>query len=296
MQHDVAVVIPSKGRPGVLRATIESLLAQDEPPTEIVVSIVAEADFPHDAGFPPSVRWIVGRPGAAAQRNSAIEALKCQPLFVVFLDDDMELHRGYLRGMREFFEAHPQAVVAMGHLLANGGVTLEEAKRLCANPPDLGDNTGKSWHNSDPWGGAYGCNLVARASLLDQVRFDERLPLYSEMEDVDFGNQARRHGEVWYLFGCLAVHLRTAGARITYRRHGFSQVMNAVYLGRKGSIPLVHAIRHFMLRRPLQNLVLAALPSQRQRRLGLFRGNLDALSLILRGRIEPEAILNIPDT
>ena len=295
MNAPSAVVIPSTGRPEILRGTIESLLEQSEPPGEIVVSVISAHDFPQDAAFPASVRWIAGRPGAAAQRNSGAEALTCRPRLIGFLDDDMVLHRDYLRCMRELFEAQPAAVLAMGHLLANGGISLEAARRLCASPPDLGADAGRSSPNRDPWGGAYGCNLAVRATLLEQVQFDERLPLYSEMEDVDFGRRARRHGEVWYHYGCMAVHLRVASGRLSYRRHGFSQIMNAVYLGRKGSIPMGHAVRHFMLRRPLQNLLLALLPSQRTRRLGLFRGNLDALSLIARGRIEPERILEIPD-
>src|SRR4029077_2096559 len=83
-----------------------------------------------------------------------------------------------------------------------------------------------------------GCNMFVRRSLLDTIRFDERLPLNSWLEDYDFSVQCRARGDVvWNLETCVA-HI---GAQRVARERGilvgYSQIANPYYLWRKGVIP-----------------------------------------------------------
>ena len=105
------------------------------------------------------------------------------------------------------------------------------------------------------FGDVYGCNMCVRYSIACAEPFDERLPLYSYMEDMDFGTRARRHGHIGYYYGSLAVHLRASEGRVSYRALGFSEVMNPAYLAAKGTIPKSHAVKSFVIRKPLANLV-----------------------------------------
>jgi len=287
----IAVVIASSGRPDILRETLASLSRQSRPADEIILSVPAESDFPFPTELP--VRRVFSPTGASIQRNRGIDALAGEPLFVAFVDDDMVFHADYLREMEQLFERTPHLALAMGHLLANGNVTAGEAEQLVQTPPDQGANSGKYYPSSATWGSVYGCNICVRFSLLATERFDERLPLYSVMEDVDFGTRARRHGEVGYFFGSMAVHLRAPGGRVNHRMLGFAEVMNPIYLARKGTVPRGHAIWQFMLKRPLRNLLLTLHPRQGGKRRQQFAGNAYALWNIVRGRLDPERMLDL---
>jgi glycosyltransferase involved in cell wall biosynthesis len=289
----IAVVIASTQRWEILSETLDSVLNQSRMPDEIIVSVASVADFP-GSSFPGHVRRIVSKPGASAQRNAGIDALISRPLFVAFLDDDVILHPDYLQNMEQVFVSNPQAVLIMGHLLANGNISLDEAHALIVSPPDCSSDAGQYYPSRATYGGVYGANMCIRFRFLEKERFDERLPLYSLMEDVDIGTRARRYGEVGYYFGSMAVHLRTPGGRFSHRALGFSEVMNPMYLGCKGTIPKRHAIFRFVLRIPIRNAVHACISSPRRfecwQRL---TGNFHALGDIVSGRIEPERVVEL---
>ena len=76
------------------------------------------------------------------------------------------------------------------------------------------------------------------------------------------GSRAKKYGDVSYYFGSLAVHLKAPSGRINYRMHGFSQIMDAYYLAQKGSISKHYVIYQILLRKLLQNLILAFIPKQ----------------------------------
>jgi GT2 family glycosyltransferase len=185
------------------------VLQQTLQPVEIILSVVKEEDFPHpERDFPPHVRRVVSPPGLTTQRNFGFKSLQKKTDFVTYIDDDVILHRDYLANMSQIFAKRKKVVCVMGHLLANGGVTLEEGKALCNSPPEDPNSLKEKYYaTSATWAGLYGCNMSFKWEFLEQEKFDERLPLYSEMEDADMGTRARRHGEVGYYFACVGVHL-----------------------------------------------------------------------------------------
>lgn len=82
-------------------------------------------------------------------------------------------------------------------------------------------------------------------SAARDVPFDERLPLYSWLEDLDFCRRMMaRHGRVVKAMGVVAVHQGSnSGGRVAHQRLGYSQVANYVYLHRKGSAHTTEAWR-----------------------------------------------------
>lgn len=278
----IAVVIASTMRPVALAATLSSLGGQSRLPNEIVVSVARPSDLPNP--LPTDAKVVYSERGASIQRNMGTQALSSSTDIVVFLDDDMILNRDYLRGVEAIFSTTPNAALIMGHLIANGGVSVEEAASLV----DCAANSTHYHIKQSTFGDVYGCNMSVRFDVACKEPFDERLPLYSYMEDVDFGTRVRRHGHIGYYYGSLAVHLRAPEGRVCHRALGFSEIMNPAYLALKGTIPKTHAIADFILKKPAANLARAILGPQRHYRWERFTGNFAALRRLLSGKIDPE--------
>jgi len=294
MSITCSVIIASTNRPLIIREAVQSLLEQTLQPREIIISVVKEEDFPYsEKDFPSKVRRVISPPGLTIQRNFGFKSLKEKTDFVTYIDDDVILHRDYLANMSEVFAQRQNVVCVMGHLLANGRVTLEEAKALCNSPPDNPNTLKEKYYaTAATWGSLYGCNMNFKWDFLEKEQFDERLPLYSAMEDTDMGTRARRCGEVGYYFACVGVHLQTTSGRINHKKHGFSQIMNAYYLACKGTIPKDN-INRYVLKKFIANFVLSFVPQETKKRIGLVSGNMYAIKNILKGNIKPELIKNI---
>ena len=88
----------------------------------------------------------------------------------------------------------------------------------------------------------YGCNMAFRAAAIRGRRFDERLVLYGWLEDRDFGSAlAKEGGRLVKLAAARGVHMGAKGGRVRGERLGYSQVVNPLYMNRKGTmtVPLV---------------------------------------------------------
>jgi hypothetical protein len=139
---------------------------------------------------------------------------------------------------------------------------------------------------------AYGCNMSIRAAHVGDNRFDERLPLYGWQEDADFTARVGASGRVVWLSDVIGVHLGVKGSRVSGRRFGYSQIVNPLYLVRKGSMPLPVAAR-LMLKNMAANCIRSLAPEPWIDRRGRLKGNLIGISHIIKGRLEPEHVLEL---
>ena len=93
--------------------------------------------------------------------------------------------------------------------------------------------------------GAYGCNMIARFSAMPDIRFDENLPLYGWLEDLDFSARLRTKGRVVEASRCVGVHLGVKNGRSPGRQIGYSHIANPLcHLARKGSNRLAPRAHH----------------------------------------------------
>jgi GT2 family glycosyltransferase len=153
---------------------------------------------------------------------------------------------------------------------------------------------------ADPVAGAwrptrelYGCNFAVRLSAAPELRFDERLPLYSWLEDHDFARRLMKFGVLAEVDDCVIVHRAAAsGGRQAHRRLGYSQVMNPVHLWRKKSFPTWLAA-YELFPRVGKNFVRSIAGREASWRRQRVRGNLLAAVDIVRGRITPERITQL---
>lgn len=287
----LAVVISSVGRPSTLHETLLSVLRQRRLPGQIIISVPADDDVRPETHALPGVSVIHSGLGLTRQRNRAIDALASAIDLVAFVDDDVELHEHYLERVTRVFQERPGVVLVDGRVLADG----RDIPRARSREIVAGTDAAESHQEVREIGPdlVYGCNMTVRRSVLARARFDERLPLYGYMEDRDFAFECVRMGRLARCEGAMLVHLRPAGGRISPRRLGFSQIMNPVYLWRKGNYLSWRNVAWQVSRPLLLNAALALAPGQRAHRLDLLAGNCRAVSSILRRHIAPEDVTRL---
>jgi len=227
----------------------------------------------------------------SAQRNTALAVALDRFDIVTFFDDDFLPADDYLARVIEAFEQNCDWAVVMGRVVADGacsagldwetGLAALRSAKTDDGGPEVVDHVG-----------AYGCNMSIRSSFVGELRFDERLPLYGWQEDIDFTSQLRRCGRVVGLRSLLGVHLGLKAGRVSGERFGYSQVMNPIYLIKKGTVPAKFALE-LMARNVIANLVRSVWPEPHVDRRGRLRGNLLAACHVVMGRIEPEYILKV---
>jgi GT2 family glycosyltransferase len=134
--------------------------------------------------------------------------------------------------------------------------------------------------------------MAFRASAMAGMRFDERLPLYDWLEDADFGERLRARGRMGRSGLLWGVHMGAKSGREKGRRLGYSQIANALYLTRKGSLSRRFALKR-ILRNLAANLLRAPAPEAHIDRRGRLLGNLLALRDFFRGIVEPERAVRL---
>ena len=286
-----AVVLASAGRPELLAEALITCSAQRGVDFTGVVSVPDDDSLPEDRSLLQGWRVVTGVRGLAAQRNAGLDMLD-DPDVVAFFDDDAVLRPDYLVNAVAFLAAHPDVLGLTGRVLLDGATSGEIDRTATAEvlARSATETATGSWR---PTRELYGCNFVVRFSGAPDVRFDDRLPLYSWLEDHDFARRLMVHGALAEVDDCVIVHRAAAsGGRQSHVRLGYSQVMNPVYLHRKGSFPLWLAAQQ-VFRPVAKNIALSvAGPSASWRRERL-KGNGTAARDIVRRRITPERIVEL---
>lgn len=288
----VAVIVPTFGRPAELEQFLSHLDGQTRTPDAVVVSAPDRTHVPPYAPrrYPLSV--VVGPSGLCAQRNRAMQVVLPWADIITFFDDDFLPADTYLERLVEHFQRFDDVAAIMGHAAVDGarGATLTFEEGLMA----LRALEASAVPDEAPRDqvGTYGCNMSLRASSIGDLRFDERLALYGWQEDIDFSGRLRRSGRIVSVDDLLGVHLGARSGRVSGVRFGYSQIVNPTYLIRKGSIPRAFGI-NLMLRNVAANLLRSPWPEAFVDRRGRLKGNVIAALHLLQGRIEPEHILKL---
>jgi glycosyltransferase involved in cell wall biosynthesis len=288
----LAVIVPTLGRSEQVARLLAHLDRQTRVPDEVVISAVdmKHQELPDARRFPVSL--IVGKMGLAAQRNKALDHTVDRFDVITFLDDDFVPADDYLSLVEKAFGARKDLVVVMGRVVRDGacnaGLDWHDAMTaLSGSVPDAQAEPVVVDHV-----GAYGCNMSIRAGRIGKLRFDERLVLYGWQEDIDFTSQLRSRGRVVEISTIRGVHLGLKSGRVSGERFGYSQIVNPIYLIRKGTVPATFALP-LLGRNLAANLVRSLWSEPYVDRRGRLRGNLRAIFHVLTGRIEPEYILEI---
>ncbi|HUD33390.1 MAG TPA: glycosyltransferase [Variovorax sp.] len=288
----IAIAIATAGRREVLSDTVGHLLGQTRPADELLICPARPSDL--DAacllGHPGRPSVLHGPVGLPAQRNVLLDA--CTADVLIFFDDDFLPCDDYVAEVEALFSSRPEVAMATGKLLADDilgpGLRHDQGLRILERAgPNLEAFSTTATYNG------YGCNMAVRMAAVrrHRVRFDEHLPLYAWLEDLDFSRQLVPHGEIVRFARLRGVHLGTKGAgRSPGRRLGYSQIANPIYLARKGTMRWSLARSH-MARNLVANSARSLAPEAWVDRRGRLRGNVVALWDWVRGRVDPRRIL-----
>jgi glycosyltransferase involved in cell wall biosynthesis len=281
----IGVVVATRGRPDIVSASVRHLLDhQTLKPDSVIVSCIDVADA-GDLDGRNDVQVVTGPAGLTAQRNTALAHLPRDTEIVAFFDDDFVAHEDWLTTAAQTFRDEAGVVGFTGRVLADGatgpGIAFAEAVRMVAQPPS------SNWSWIEPYS-PYGCNMAFRYARIGDMRFDERLVLYGWLEDRDFAAAlAARGGRFVKCADAIGVHMGVKSGRMAGERFGYSQIVNPLYMLRKGTMTISQVADH-LFRNVSSNLGRALWPEPFIDRRGRLRGNVLGVIDILRGRRQPE--------
>lgn len=290
----IIVGIATAGRREVLSETLEHLTRQDRKPDAILVcpSSPDDVDLDFVKSLTLEITLVTGSKGSCAQRNAILDRTGTADV-IVFFDDDFLPRNDFLAELETLFKNEPDIAVATGTVLADGihgqGIPVKEGLEILAR-----DHAPKNRVALEPVFNAYGCNMAFRVSVIraEDTRFDENLPLYGWQEDVDFCRRLAPHGRIVRSSALRGVHLGNKRGRTSGLRFGYSQVANPLYLFRKGTVGLGWVMK--LMGSNIAANILGSLKSQGLiDRRGRLKGNLIALTDLLRGRIDPRRTLTL---
>lgn len=289
----VVIGIPTAGRPGIVAETVRFLSRQSRLPDLVVLSV---GDISHTGGvetadLPFQVEVVLGPKGLSRQRNAILNRLRSDDI-LMFLDDDFLMAPDYLLEVERIFDENPEVVLTTGTLIADGirgpGLSFAEGEAILAEAIKT-----PAKRSFSPVDNGYGCNMAIRARtvILQDLWFDENLPLYSWLEDVDFCLRLQKFGRFVLPGVTRGVHLGTKTGRTPGLNLGYSQIANPVYMMRKGTLSWKRA-RKLMTRNMASNLLGTLRPRPWADYRGRLIGNFKAIGDSLTGRIDPLRILS----
>jgi len=293
MTLNIAIAIATAGRREGLNETVAYLGNQTRPADTIYICPAGDADFEPNVGAELSVpvHIVRGGRGLTTQRNVIIRAAT-EADIIVFFDDDFVPESTYLAELESVFVRNPDLAIATGDVMADGatteGIVFEDAVYLVETAGPLPPEALKPVHNG------YGCNMAVRRDIIveNNIYFDETLPLYGWWEDVDFSRRIAPFGRILHADRLRGVHMGSKSGRTPGKRLGYAQVINIVYMMRKGSVTFPVGTTR-IAQNVAANLVRQFSPEPWVDRRGRFRGNLMALGDSLRGQVDPQRILTL---
>lgn len=288
----VVIGIPTAARPEIVAETVRRIAEQDRLPDAVYLSV---SDLCFTGGveaepLPFPVKVLTGSKGLSRQRNRILNELGADDL-LLFLDDDFLMAPDYLAEVERIFDSHPEIVLLTGTLVADGilGPGLNHVQGQALLDAALETPVRRELA---PEHTGYGCNTAIRMApvLKERLHFDEHLPLYSWLEDVDFSARLQPFGRFVRPTSLRGVHLGTKTGRTPGKNLGYSQIANPIYMLRKGTMSWRRA-RNLMVRHIGSNLLGTVRPRPWADYRGRLIGNLTALLDLCLGRCDPQRIL-----
>jgi hypothetical protein len=286
----VAVILATKGRPQAITELLGLLERQSCAPAVVVIS----ATEPSDIGATPATKlnleYLFGPAGSSAQRNRGLERVRTRADVAIFFDDDFAPAGNWIEQCMQLFSSAANIAGANGTVIRDGAKTQplswQQARELLALPRPT-DPCALS-ERAD----LYGCNMAFRMSAIKDLQFDERLVLYGWLEDKAFSRRAAKNGRLVECSLLAGVHLGLQSGRVSGKRYGYSQVVNAWYLYKKDVLSLREASAN-ILKALIVNAAKAFQPEDHIDRRGRLHGNLVGVTHLLSGVCRPEKVAEL---
>ena len=223
----IHVVIATVGRPETVRKMVRHLGNQSRPADGVIVVGADARDVDGIENLVPGQKVLLASKGSCSQRNAGIDEIRHCSDVVIFFDDDFVPANDYIEVVETLMSADPSIVGLTGDLVDDGArgeaIAFEDAvRRLDVDQERLPKADLRSRE------ALYGCNMAVRMETLGDLRFDENLPLYGWMEDIDLTYQLASFGKLLSGPVMTGIHLGVRGGRQPGKRVGYSQIANIV--------------------------------------------------------------------
>lgn len=205
----VSIVVPTRNRPGYLEVALASVAEQArEAGAEILVVDDGQLERNAELAARFGARYVaLGRPrGLNAARNAGVAAAHGELL--AFIDDDVEVHPGWLAALIAAAHEHPDVGVFTGPIRAR----LEGSgahRRVCGRegPPITHTDLGPGDRDVER---AWGANMAIRAGALAAVGlFDPHRPCWGGDEEEWEERHRRAGGRIRYIAAAGLDHRRS---------------------------------------------------------------------------------------
>ena len=284
----IAIGIASAGRPKPLSLLLEYLGSLN---VEIPEIFICTPNKDQEVTRPPELRvtWLTtARGGLCLQRNILLQAAKGSD-FLVYFDDDFLPRGDYFINLCSLLAKQSSSIsILTGTVISDGvskgGTSFSDGLQM------IESSTSFTFDSTlTPVFNGYGCNMAVNLKTVREhgLRFDEILPMYGWLEDVEFSLQLRAFGALVLAGNCVGVHLGSPESRQGARCLGYSQVANPYYICRKHHLSSANFLHYFLFR--LLKNTAGALGDNPVRRARLA-GNLLALRHLVQGTLDPRYI------
>lgn len=287
----IGVIIASRKRPHDIANIMSCLAEQSLPPHRIILSVTGEDDLPAPSRYVGG-EVVFGEAGLCEQRNRGLDAIANDCDVALFYDDDFIPSRKAVAGVVRLFTRNPSIAGATGLVLkdgvTSGGIPVQVARAIV----DDYDKLAPRRITLRPINGTYGCNMAFHMVAVGGTRFDTALVRYGWQEDIDFSARVGRVGAIVATNAFAGVHRGATAGRSPGCAVGYSQIVNPLYLVRKGTMSPTFAVK-LMARNFVANHVKAAFAEPHIDRIGRAKGNWRAIFDAIRHSDRPENILNM---
>ena len=286
----MVVGIATSGRSEILRYVISNIEAQTRPAELIIIAASSSSDVPADIVNSDRFLVIFNKGGLTAKRNSILIHSSDADI-ICFFDDDFVPAPNYLMNVQNSFMTDEKLAGLTGLVIADGihgsGIGIEESMRIIAEYVPNKRNFYRNVYS------LYGCNMSFRYSVIQSagIVFDEDLPLYGWLEDLEFSQQISKFGSLRLTSHAFGIHLGVKKGRQSGRKFGYSQISNPIFIACKGNMSWNKAFSQ-IFRNLLKNAVLSLLPQTNVDRRGRLFGNWLAVCDLFSGRLHPLNIIS----
>jgi len=286
----VAVILATKGRPQAVAEVLALLEKQSCAPAVIVIS----ATEPSDIGVTPATKlnleYLFGPAGLTAQRNRGLERVRTRADVAIFFDDDFAPAGNWIEQCVQLFSSAANIAGVNGTVIRDGArrqpISWQQAREILALPRPTDPRALSELED------LYGCNMAFRMSAINDLQFDERLVLYGWLEDKEFSRKAAKKGRLVECSLLAGVHLGLQTGRVSGKRYGYSQIVNAWYLYKKDALSLREASAN-ILKALVVNAAKTFRPENHIDRRGRLHGNLLGVMHLLSGACRPEKVAEL---
>lgn len=258
MSLTISVIICTRNRFDDFKKTVASLMQQNRLPDELI--IIDSSDLMQIEEHLNTLKSIVNlhyfhtKPGLTLQRNYGIRRSSRDLLF--FFDDDVDLDPDYIREVERVFAKDARHEIgAVGGRIVNPNKDQTLSFRAWIGHKiytflvfvfGLGGSgngrfrySGMPIHPDEKKKSGYieclsGCCMAFRNEVFEKIEFDESLPNYGLMEDVDISKRTLDAGyRIYYETSAALVHNESPKNRLNRYRWAEMTVVNYAYLFHK---------------------------------------------------------------